>query len=425
MTSSDASARLVEAKVQSEAAPLDLKPRPVRPATEVRHALAPLRKSHLGLERPPFECVALLLQGGGALGAFQAGVYQGMAEANLHPDWVAGISIGAINAALIAGNAPETRLDKLQAFWDLVSTPQVPDFFGLADSWIRGDFARAFVNRLHASSTVLNGAPGFFTPRLPPPYLSPPGTLEATSWYDTKPLRSTLENLVDFDRINSGEVRFSVGAVNIRSGNFVFFDNTTHTIRPEHIIASGALPPGFPPVEIDGELYWDGGLVSNTPLQWVVQGDTRQDTIAFQVDVWSARGEVPGDLNDVLVRQKEIQYSSRTRASTNQFKQIQSVRCALANIIDKIPPEFLDNEDGRLIRSVADRKVYQIVHLIYRSQPYEFQSKDYEFSRASMRDHWKSGYKDATRTLRHPEALQRPADSPGVATFDLAVNGRE
>jgi NTE family protein len=232
MTSSDASARLVEAKVQSEAAPLDLKPRPLRPATEVRHAPAPLRKSHLGLERPPFECVALLLQGGGALGAFQAGVYQGMAEANLHPDWVAGISIGAINAALIAGNAPETRLDKLQAFWDLVSTPQVPDLFGLADSWIRGDFARAFVNRLHASSTVLSGAPGFFTPRLPPPYLSPPGTLEATSWYDTKPLRSTLENLVDFDRINSGEVRFSVGTVNVRSGNFVFFDNTTHTIRP-------------------------------------------------------------------------------------------------------------------------------------------------------------------------------------------------
>ena len=169
---------------------------------------------------------------------------------------------------------------------------------------------------------MLKGAPGFFTPRLPPPYLHPPGTVEATSWYDTKPLRSTLESLVDFDRINHGEMRFSVGAVNIRSGNFICFDSTTHTIRPEHVIASGALPPGFPPVEVEGELYWDGGLVSNSPLQWVVAGDTRQDTLAFQVDLWSARGEVPSDLGSVLVRQKEIQYSSRTRANTDQFRAI-------------------------------------------------------------------------------------------------------
>ena len=260
---------------------------------------------------------------------------------------------------------------------------------------------------------------------MPPPYLSPPGTLEATSWYDTKALRSTLETLVDFDRINSGEMRFSVGAVNIRSGNFVYFDTTTHTIRPEHVMASGALPPGFPPVEVDGELYWDGGLISNTPLQWVVEGDTRQDTIAFQVDVWSARGEVPGDLSDVLVRQKEIQYSSRTRASTDQFKQIQSVRCALANIIEKLPPEVLDSEDGKLIRLVADRKVYQIVHLIYRSKPYEFQSKDYEFSRASMSDHWNAGYKDPSARCAIRRRCSVPPTAQGVATFDLAVNGRE
>jgi NTE family protein len=267
------------------------------------------------LKRPPFECIALLLQGGGALGAFQAGVYQGLAEANLQPNWVAGISIGAINAALIAGNAPEARLDKLRAFWDQVSTPRLPDFFGLADNWLRGDWGHIFLNRLHAGANMLQGAPGFFTPRVPPPYLYPSGAVEATSWYDTKPLRSTLETLIDFDRINRGEMRFSVGTVNIRTGNFVYFDSTTHTIRPEHIIASGALPPGFPPVEVDGELYWDGGLVSNTPLQWVVEGETRQDTLAFQVDLWSSHGEMPKDMSDVLVRQKEIQYSSRTGSS--------------------------------------------------------------------------------------------------------------
>src|SRR5215510_7869465 len=198
------------------------------------------------------------------------------------------------------------------------------------------------------------GAPGFFKPRIPPPYLAVPGTVEATSWYDTTPLRGTLERLVDFDRINAGEMRFSVGAVNIRSGNFVYFDSTTHKIRPEHIMASGALPPGCPAIEVDGELYWDGGLVSNTPLQWVVAGDARQDTLAFQVDLWSSRGELPSDLNDVTSRQKEIQYSSRTRANTDHFKQLQCARVALANVLEKIPHEILDSEDGKLLQSVAD-----------------------------------------------------------------------
>ena len=426
MTASDASARVAPPAAEREARTVDVKAGSTQISKEVqRPFVQPLRKSHIGLERPPFECIALLLQGGGALGAFQAGVYQALAEANLHPDWVAGISIGAINAALIAGNAPEHRLEKLHAFWEEITTQRIFDPLGLAHYWLRGDMGHVFLNRLRAQATLVEGAPGFFTPRLPPPYFSPPGTIEATSWYDTSPLRSTLERLVDFDRINSGETRFSVGAVNIRSGNFVYFDSNTHKIKPEHIMASGALPPGCPAVEVDGELYWDGGLVSNTPLQWVVQGDTRQDTLAFQVDLWSARGELPSDLNDVMARQKEIQYSSRTRANTDQFKQIQCVRVALANVLERIPPEILESKDGELLRAVADRKVYQVVHLIYRSKNYEVQSKDYEFSRTSMTDHWNAGYKDAIRTLRHPEALQRPTDSIGVSTFDLATNGRE
>jgi len=424
--SRDTAAPLAPAPVDLDAASLEAAPRRARPAKDAdKRSLQPLRKSHRNLERPPFDCIALVLQGGGALGAFQAGVYQALAEANLHPDWVSGISVGAINAALIAGNAPQARLDKLRAFWEQVSSPHIPDFFGFAEPWLQGDLSRGVVNRLHAAGALFTGAPGFFTARLPPPYLYPPGTIEATSWYDTKPLIGTLENLVDFDRINAGPMRFSVGAVNISSGNFVYFDSTTHEIRPEHILASGALPPGFPPVEIDGELYWDGGLVSNTPLQWVLEGGARHDTLAFQVDLWSARGEVPSDLSGVMVRQKEIQYSSRTRANTDYFRKIQTARNALANIIEKVPPEFLDNEDGRLLRSVADRHVYQIVHLIYRSRKYEGQSKDYEFSRASMTDHWTAGYNDAMRTLRHPEALARPTDRTGCGTFDVVINGRE
>jgi NTE family protein len=422
----DASARLTPLTAKRETSPTDIKPGTTRSPKDVsRQFVKPLLKSHRRLERPPFECIALVLQGGGALGAFQAGVYQGLAEANLQPDWVAGISIGAINAALIAGNPPETRLEKLHAFWNEVTTQFIFDPFGIAHYWMRGDLGHVFLNRLRAGATLLEGAPGFFKPRMPPPYLAAPGTAEATSYYDTSPLRGTLERLVDFDRINSGEMRFSVGSVNIRTGNFVYFDSTTHKIRPEHIMASGALPPGCPAVEVDGELYWDGGLVSNTPLQWVVQGDTRQDTLAFQVDLWSSRGDLPSDLNDVTARQKEIQYSSRTRANTDQFKQIQCVRVALANVLERVSPEILDSEDGKLLKAVADRKVYNIVHLIYRSKNYEVQSKDYEFSRTSMNDHWNAGYNDAIRTLRHPEALQRPTDQIGVSTFDLAVNGRE
>jgi NTE family protein len=291
MTSTDASARVAPLTAKRESSPVDAKPSSTRsPKDQSRPFIKPLLKSHRDLNRPPFHCIALVLQGGGALGAFQAGVYQGLAEANLHLDWVAGISIGAINAALIAGNAPEARLEKLRAFWEQVTTQLLFDPFGIAHYWLRGDTGHVFLNQFRAGATLLEGAPGFFKPRIPPPYFAPPGTVEATSWYDTAPLRSTLERLVDFDRINAGEMRFSVGAVNIRSGNFVYFDSTSHKIGPEHIMASGALPPGCPPVEVDGELYWDGGLVSNTPLQWVVAGDTRQDTLTFQVDLWSARG---------------------------------------------------------------------------------------------------------------------------------------
>ena len=384
-----------------------------------------LHKSHHRLERPSFECVALVLQGGGALGAFQAGVYEALAEADLAPDWVAGISIGAINAALIAGNPPEKRVERLRAFWEEVSAPLVPNLPEMARAMFTGDAARGLFNQFNAAGALIKGAPGFFAPRLLSPFFAPAGTVEATSYYDTGMLRGTLERLIDFDRINAGPTRLSVGAVNVRSGNFVYFDSNTHAIKPEHIMASGALPPGFPAVEIEGERYWDGGLVSNTPLQWVVSGGSRRDTLAFQVDLWSARGEAPHDMPEVMTRQKEIQYSSRTRANTDEFKKIQAVRASLANVLEKLPPELLDSEDVALLKSVADRKVYKIVHLIYRSRHYERQSKDYEFSRLSMQDHWLAGYNDAVRTLRHPEALTRPADRSGVATFDVGVDGRD
>jgi NTE family protein len=374
----------------------------------------------------PFEVVALVLQGGGALGAYQAGVYEALSEAGIYPNWVAGMSIGAINAAIIAGNTPNDRVDRLREFWTQVTSDGPwPGAGNACLDFARGDAMRQLLNQMSAGLAMASGARRFFKARPVPPWFQPAGTIDATSVYDTSELKRTLERLVDFDRINAGATRFSVGAVNVSSGNFAYFDNDTHTIRPEHIMASGALPPGFPAVEIEGEYYWDGGLVSNTPLQWVVETEPRRDTLAFQVDLWSARGEFPRNIFDVMTREKEIRYSSRTRAGTDQFKHIQKLRHTLAGLLDKMPEELKNSPEARLLGAAAERKVYNIVHLIYRAKNYEGHSKDYEFSRLSMQEHWGAGYHDARRTLRHPEVLKRPDNHEGVFTFDLAQDGRE
>ncbi|MFL6798725.1 MAG: DUF3734 domain-containing protein [Xanthobacteraceae bacterium] len=375
--------------------------------------------------RPPFECVALLLQGGGALGSYQAGVYAALGEAELQPDWVAGISIGAINGALIAGNAPERRVEQLRKFWEQITAPP----HGL-DTWLArlpaaSDVMRGWINQTSAAMALFGGAPGFFTPRLTAPYFVPAGGAGAISYYETAQLRSTLERLVDFDRINSGSVRFTVGAVNVRSGNLVCFDTQTHRIGPEHVLASGALPPGFPPVEIEGEHYWDGGLVSNTPLEWVVESVPRQDTLAFQVDLWSARGDFPRDMAEVETRRKEIIYSSRTRASTSSFKRMQRMRNAAAKLSTDMPAHIRTSPEMEVLQPMIEHKAYNIIQLIYQAKTYEGHSKDYEFSRRSMEEHWRAGYHDAVRTLRHPEVLTRSRTPDGVFTFDLHSDGRE
>jgi NTE family protein len=314
------------------------------------------KRRRVPARRPPFECIALLLQGGGALGSYQAGVYAALAEAELQPDWVAGISIGAINGAIIAGNAPERRVEQLRTFWEQITA----ETHGL-DAWLAplsgtSDTLRGWMNQTNAALSLVGGAPGFFTPRLMAPWFVPAGGAGATSYYETAKLRSTLERLVDFDRINSGSVRFTVGAVNVRSGNLVCFDTETHRIGPEHVMASGALPPGFPAVEIEGEHYWDGGLVSNTPLEWVVENVPRQDTLAFQVDLWSARGDFPRDIAEVETRRKEIIYSSRTRASTSSFKRIQRMRRAAAKLSTDMPEHVRNSPEMEELQPMIEHR---------------------------------------------------------------------
>jgi NTE family protein len=400
--------------------------------------------------RPPFDCIALVLQGGGALGAYQAGVYQALDEAGLDPDWISGISIGAFNSAIIAGNPPGARVEKLREFWESITqpyvdwhppaawlakaeasaslAPQPSDFWTFASNLVPAlnfDASRGLLNQWAAGRVLWSGTPGFFALRPVTPWFWPGSSVRATSYYDTSALKDTLERLIDFDRINHGPTRLSVGAVNVRTGNFTYFDTATDRIRPEHIMASGALPPAFAAVEVDGEFYWDGGLVSNTPLRWVVEGRPQKDTLVFQVDLWPSRGDLPHSMACVNTRQKEIMYSSRTRAASTRFMEMQTLRNSVADLLKKLPPELANEPEIELLRPFSDRKVWNLIHLIYHARGYEGDSKDYEFSRLSMVDHWRAGYEDTVRTLSHPEVLERPRSPEGVFIFDIAEHQRE
>lgn len=366
------------------------------------------------------EPMALVLQGGGALGAYQAGAYEALAEAGYLPDWIAGISIGAVNAAIIAGNPAERRVERLQAFWDEVSSAMT------AEPVVPGTMPRAIFNETSAAIAASAGIPGMFSPRVPPPALMPFGSTEAISHYDTAPLRHTLDKLVDFDLVNAGPTRLSVGAVNIMTGNFAYFDTENMTLGPEHIMASGALPPGFPPVEIDGQMYWDGGLVSNTPLHYVL--DERlptHDICVFQVDLFSARGEVPRTIWEVEQREKDIRYSSRTRMNTDMVRRMQKLRSAARRLAEKLPENLRDDPDVAALTADSSQAAITVVHLIHRRQAHETHSKDYDFSRLSVKDHWKAGGDDVRRTLRQRAWRERKRPLQGIAVFDLTRDAKD
>ena len=369
-----------------------------------------------------YEQVALVLQGGGALGAYQAGVYQALNEAGIRPNRVAGISIGAINAALIAGNPPERRVARLRAFWERVSTQSLAPLLDpvalTAGALALWPATRELASAIYASRAVLEGQRGFFRPRVPlpmPGVASPPGE---ASFYDTAELRATLEELVDFDRINAREVGFAVGAVDVATGNFAFFDAERERIDARHVMASGALPPAFAAVEIDGRFYWDGGLLSNTPLEYVLESGGRHDTLAFQVDLWSAKGIVPRTIDDVLERDKDIRYSSRTRKGTDDALQRQKLRQALGKVRAQLPESLVGSELWELLDFNSCRKVFNVVHLIYRAKAHEGQYKDYEFSLETMREHWQAGADDTRASLR-PDFLAKPDGADGVITHDV------
>jgi NTE family protein len=361
--------------------------------------------------------IGLVLQGGGALGAYQAGVYQALHEAGLEPDWVAGVSIGAINSAIIAGNPPEKRVQKLERFW-LDITARDP-----FTAWPEGDTPRRLRNAVSAFNATLFGQPGFFRPSLNHGWFALRGSRGATSLYDSSPLYQTLEKLVDFDLINSRKLRFAVGAVNVASANFNYFDNTQMEIAPEHVMASGALPPALPMVRIGHQFYWDGGLVSNTPLQHLLENSRGDNMLVFQVDLFSARGNIPRDMPDVLSRQKDIQYSSRTRSTTDHFLQTHGLRQALRDALQMIPDEKLSEEQRSTKAELEHLSNTNIIQLIYQQKAYEGDAKDYEFSRLSMKEHWRAGYYDTRNSLAHKDWLDVQSSDRAITAYDIHRQG--
>jgi NTE family protein len=360
----------------------------------------------------------LVLQGGGALGSYQAGAYQALCDHDFEPEWIAGISIGAINAAIIAGNAREKRVERLKEFWEMVSAP-VP--------WnpvTKSDRARSYFNETSAALIATFGVPGFFTPRFPPAPLWPQGSPQSQSYYDTAPLRATLERLVDFDRINDLKTRLSIGAVSVTSGNFRYFDNFEFKklgkkIGPEHIMASGALPPGFPSIVIEGEHFWDGGIASNTPLDYVLDEGVRRDLLIFQVDLFSARGPLPVSLLEAAEREKDIRFSSRTRMNTDKNRQIHNARRALRDLMGKLPDYLKNDPSVEILCRAAKENTVTVVHLIYRSKNYESSSKDYDFSHIGMVEHWGAGERDVHVSMRHKDWLERQQPGETMVTYDL------
>jgi NTE family protein len=338
--------------------------------------------------------IVLVLQGGGALGAYQAGVYQGLHEAGTEPDWIIGTSIGGVNGAILAGNRPGDRLVRLREFWSRIGRPSLID-----ESWISavdGALHGAFANL----NTIMCGIPGFFEPNARAVWgVHAPLGADGAAFYTTEQLKRTLAELVDFDVLNSRHPRLTVGAVNVRTGDMKYFDSRDMAVGVEHVMASGALPPAFPAVRIDGELYWDGGIYSNTPVEVVLDDMPRRDSLIFSVNVWQPHGREPETIWQVLGRQKDIQYSSRVKSHLAQQAQIHQLRRIVQQLSTRLPAEERNDPAVREMASYGCRTTMHLVRLLAPRLEGEDHTKDIDFNQASIRARWNAGYADVRRML--------------------------
>ncbi|CEK09734.1 patatin-like phospholipase family protein [Legionella hackeliae] len=373
----------------------------------------PAHKKALGLINKPekttnakqtYDRIACVFQGGGALGAYQVGAFRAIHERGYHPNFLAGVSIGAINSAIIAGNSRENQIDKLFEFWDTIAPKLWLDLH--THSQAPGDildWTHHLHNRFGALYSVFFGLEGFFKPRMMPPGPFTHDTPDKLSYYDTTELRSTLERLIDFDRINDKKVTLCLGAVNITTGEMEFFNNQMITLTVDHVMASGALPPGFPAIKIGDDYYWDGGIYANTPLVTVLDALPELDTLCFVVDCFSLQGPLPHDMDQLEERQKDIRYASHSRRLTNVYTSRQNLQAAINYLGNKLPPDVKSDPEVQKILELGHEKRFSVVHIIYNGTPYSHSFKDYNFIRSAINVRLNTGYKNAIDVLNKPE----------------------
>jgi NTE family protein len=345
--------------------------------------------------------VVLVLQGGGALGAYQAGVYQALQEAGVEPDWIVGTSVGAINASLIVGNAPQDRLARLNEFWNRMQRTSQWDLRGVLPG---------FGDKWSYWTTLTHGIPGFFTPN-PLAHAGDGYPLgpDRAGYYSTAPLQATLSELVDFDLINRGSPRLTVGAAHVRTSQMTYFDSRYCKLDVKHIMASGALPPAFPAVRVDGELYWDGGILSNTPTEVVLDDNPRKDSLIFTVHLWNPVGDEPNTMADVLNRQKDVQYSSRIASQITRHQQTHRLRHVINELAARLPESERDRPEMKELMSYGCQTRMHVVQLLAPQLSRENHTKDVDFSPTGIRQRWDAGYAHTRAVL---------AREPWVGQFD-------
>ena len=381
-----------------------------RPASPSRKKPAPAN--------PPRQTV-LVLQGGGALGAYQGGVYETLVAHGHQPDWVVGTSIGAINGAIIAGNPPERRLARLREFWQLVGRDD--PLSTLATNPFTAGLA-PWLGATELWQTVAQGIPGFFEPRRSGLLdIHQPVAVHDASFYDTTPLRRTLEQLVDFDYLNERHVRCTVCAVEVDSGKLVTFDNChpSQPMGPEHIMASGALPPGFPPVMVNGKAHWDGGIYSNTPVDVVMDEAQRHDTLCFMIDLWDPTEAEPRSISAAMARLKDIQYASRTHEHLEDHRRMQNMRRAIEILAQRLPAKDRADPDIQRLIKQGCQSTINVVRLIMKALPGDDHSKDIDFARPRLARRWQAGLADAERALAHKAWLAPVPPHLGLVIHEL------
>ncbi|MBV8665942.1 MAG: patatin-like phospholipase family protein [Burkholderiaceae bacterium] len=366
----------------------------------------------------------LILQGGGALGAYQAGVYETLLKHHTTIDWVIGTSIGAINSALIAGNPPDTCLESLQAFWQSLvpATASLPGLWAGFSPLSPLSPLQSWLNQSANVETVdvlMNGVEGFFKPRYAAWDIQARLPLHEAGFYDTAPLRATLEKFIDFDYLNNGPMRISVCAVDIDDGQSKVFDSTEDWIGPEHIMASGALPPGFPPIEIEGHAYWDGGVYSNSPLEIFLEDEVKRDALCFMVDLWDPTEARPQNMAEVLTRTKSIQYASRSAEQLAAHERQQNLQRAIRALSDRLPPAARKDQELRPLIEMGCDHTINVVHLILKAAPTDQYFKDIDFSRETIQARWQAGMHDCGRALRHKAWLQPLPPHAGLIIHEL------